>query len=393
MAGMKHVALALVIAACGSAPPPPPPAPLRTAEDAPALEALRGAKFADAAKLAGDQLALAPRDATAAAIRGLAAYVGEADKMFVELDVRHSWFVIDKLLEDDRRPSIEAFIKQLDAIDKDLEVVAADPRFSLELCLACWQHDWNHDGTIDHRDRSLFELENGIPEGDPRRRPTFKFDTGDALWARAMLAFQRAGAELLLAYHWRDADIDSGKSPIVIHLTAPERVKRARELILAGLDFSEASRKAYLAETDDDREWVPNPNQHSHPIPLEVDAKLYETWRGVVGDVRDLVAGKRGVSMKEAAALVDPGLAIYAPNAYVDIGRLLSEPTDIKLAIDEKASDRESIAKILRGVLGHGYVEHMANSPLVERLAGIRGELERGGDTLEHKLRYLIWIN
>jgi len=62
-------------------------------------------------------------------------------------------------------------------------------------------------------------------------------------------------------------------------------------------------------------------------------------------------------------------------------------------AIDEKASDRGSIAKILRGVLGRGYVEHMDNSPLVERLAGIRGELERGGDTLEHKLRYLIWIN
>ena len=39
---------------------------------------------------------------------------------------------------------------------------------------------------------------------------------------------------------------------------------------------------AYLAETDDDREWVPNPKQQSHPMPLPVDAArigaLERTW-------------------------------------------------------------------------------------------------------------------
>ena len=396
MAGMKLAALAIIVAACGSAPPPP--APLRTAEDAPALDALRGAKFDQAVKLAAEQLAIAPRDAEAAAIRALASYVEEADAMYVALDVRHSWFFIDKALEPDRRPVIEAFIAKLDAIDKDLEVVGADPRFSLELCLACWQSDWNHDGHVDDRDLALFQIENdaagaALPPDDPRRKPTFRFDVGDAMWGRAMLAFQRAAAELLLAYRWSDAKVDSGKEPIVIHLIAPERVKRARELVLAGLDQSEASRTAYLAETDDDREWVPSPTQRSHPVPLDVDAKLYATWQGVVDDVRDLVAGKRGISMHQTAALIDPDLARIAPDAYVDLGRMLAEPTDIRIEVNEKANDPASIARVLRGLLGHGYAEQMRPSPLVQRLAAMRAELERGGDTIEHKLRYLIWIN
>ncbi|MEO8549611.1 MAG: hypothetical protein ABI678_06545 [Kofleriaceae bacterium] len=393
---MKLAPLAIVIAACGSTPPPP--APLRTAEDAPALDALRGAKFAQAVKLADEQLALAPRDAAAAAIRALASYVEEADTIYVALDVRHSWFFIDKALEADRRPTLEAFIAKLDAIDKDLEVVAADPRFSLELCLACWQSDWNHDGAIDERDLALFQIENdtagaALPADDPRRRPTFRFDVGDAMWGRAMLAFQRAAAELLLAYRWSDGKVDSGKEAIVIHLIAPERVKRARALVLAGLDLSAASRTAYLAETDDDREWVPSPSQHSHPVPLDVDAKLYATWAGVVDDVRDLVAGKRGISMHETAALIDPELAALAPDAYVDLGRMLAEPMDIRIAVDEKAKDAASFGRILRGLLGHGYAEQMRPSPLVQRLATMRAELERGSDSLGHKLRYLIWIN
>jgi hypothetical protein len=35
----------------------------------------------------------------------------------------------------------------------------------------------------------------------------------------------------------------------------------------------------------------------------------------------------------------------------------------------------------------------MEASPLVQRLAAMRTDLERGGETLEHKLHYLLWIN
>ena len=49
---------------------------------------------------------------------------------------------------------------------------------SLDLCLACWQVDWNRNGDIDERDLRMLQVEydahgEQIPEGDPRRTPTF----------------------------------------------------------------------------------------------------------------------------------------------------------------------------------------------------------------------------
>ena len=100
-------------------------------------------------------------------------------------------------------------------------------------------------------------------------------------------------------------------------------------------------------------------------MPLPVDAKLYETWAGVVRDVRDLVAGRTGISMQEVAGLESQQLAAITPNAYVDLGAMLSEPTDITIAIDSKLESLSAINTFLRGVLGHGFSEHMPTSPLV----------------------------
>jgi hypothetical protein len=393
---MKHLVALMVLAACGEATPPL--APLRQNEDAPALEALRAANFDEAVLLSTRQLAIEPRDAEAAAIRAIANYVKASSRIFVDLDIGHGWFWFDKAFEPNAPPVINSFIDQLGVIDRDLAVAGADPRFSLELCLACWQFDWNHDGKIDQHDTQLFELEEDskgrIPAGDPRRHPTFRFDLGDVSWARAMVSFQRALGELMLAYRWSDAtkDNDGMADQLVIHLIAPERVKHARELVLAGLEFSDQSRLQYLAETDDDREWVPNPKQKNYAMPLPVDAKLYDTWAGVVADVRGLVAGRTGVSMHELAMLEGHKLAGITPDAYVDLGRMLTEPTDITIQ-HEEGRDVASMTRILRGVLGNGYNEHMTSSPLVHRLATMRDDLEKGSDTLDHKLHYLLWIN
>ena len=392
---MKHAAVILFVAACSTAPAPPPQRPT---EDAPALAALRAAQFSHAIELANAQLAIAPRDAEAAAIHGLATYVEAATKAANALDVRHAFLLIDNAFTPAGQPALIALATQLEAVDRDLAVVADDPAFSLELCLACWHYDWNHDGAIDQRDDQLLQIERDasgalLPEQDPRRNPTFRFDHGDALWARAMVSFQRATLELVLAYRWSDATRGDTRSPVVIHLESAERVRHARELVLAGLDDSDASRRAYLAEADDDREWVPNPRQHSHPIPLEVDDRLYATWTGVVADVRDLMDGKRGLSLRELATAISPELTKLAPDAFIDVRRMFSEPTDITLANDAKGEDQASMTRWLRGLLGHGYAEHMQASPLVQRLAAIRADLERGSDTLEHKLHYLLWIN
>ena len=75
----------------------------------------------------------------------------------------------------------------LAGVEADLAVAARHPGIGLELCLACWEIDWNRNGRVDERDRLLFQIEQDergeeIHEGDPRRKPTFRFDDGDVAW-------------------------------------------------------------------------------------------------------------------------------------------------------------------------------------------------------------------
>jgi hypothetical protein len=371
-----------------------------------AVAALQASKFAEAVQQADRTLAQDARSSRAAAVRAIAAYQIAGHELVRSLgEVIEQAERLKAFDHPGGRAAWQAFLTKLEAIDRDLAVAAADPGFSLELCIACWEADWNHNGQIDDRDRRLFELEfdgkeGDLPEGDPRRRPTFRFDVGDVVWARAMIAFQRAAGELVLAYKWSALDqLFAGaapQQPLVIRLTDPARVKRARELVIAGLDHADRCREAYLAETDDDREWVPSPRQQSHPVPLEVDAALYGTWAGVIGDVRRMLRSEEAISLRELVGLADDDTVAFVPDAYIDVGRMLGEPKDIVIdvgAIGRGKPDPVVIEKLLRGVLGNGYQPRAKASPLVGRLRGMQDQLTRGEDTFERKLRYLLWLN
>ena len=302
------------------------------------------------------------------------------------------------------RTSLTQAEQELAAVERDL--VAADrDGVALELCLACWEVDWNHNGRIDRADRALFAIErdvNGkrIPEGDPRRKPTFRFDRGDVAWARAFVSFQRAALDLVLAYKWTELDKllqrrgRLEERTIRIKLDKPELVAAARQRILEGIEHSARSRELYLAETDDDREWVPNPRQKNHPMPLPVNAALYETWGAVLGDLRRLVQGAEGLSVEQVAQLGDH-VWDNPPRGYVDIGQLLAKPKDIVLDLGQlkRVVKDNDVEAGLRSVLGDSYRQQMKPSPLVGRLARMKGEVKRGEETFERKLRYLIWIN
>jgi len=405
---MRITALALVMfAACSSSSPPPARAPAeRAKDDAAALAALRASKFEDAAHEATAVLARSPRDPEAAAIRAIATYQKAGMDLFYGLEAVTKDADIMKAFDHEHGRLVwQSFLDKLDAVDKDLAIAAAEPTFSLELCIACWEHDWNHNGRVDDRDRRLFEIEidekgQDLPEGDPRRRPTFRFDVGDADWARAMISFQRAAVELILAYKWNELDKlfnghDGDGAKIVIHMNDPKRVQHARDLIIAGVGFADKCREEYLAETDDDREWVPNPKQKSHAVPLDVDGALYETWAATTGDVRRLMQSDEGISMREVASMIDKSLGREMPDAYIDVGRMLREPTDIviDLSKENQSEKPEAIERIMRGLLGHGYQTSMKSSPLVRRLDRMKQDLEHGDDTVGRKLRYLFWLN
>jgi len=393
--------VAMSVAGCGSEPPARSPSQ-RAQDSAEAVRALQASTFGDAERAATRALAIDPHNSRAAAVRAIARYQAAGSQLWTRLDkVMHDGEVLKLLDHAAGRTAWHDFAEALDAIDKDLAIAAEDPQFTLELCLACWEHDWNHNGRVDDRDRKLFEIEfdghdGELPEGDARRRPTFKLDVGDVDWARAMIAFQHAAVELVLAYRWSELDRMFGRDDarVTIHLDDAHRVRHARELVLAGLGFADRSRTEYLAETDDDREWVPNPRQKSHPMPLEVDAKVFETWGAITGDIRRLLDSKDGISMRSVALLVGSmRMARMVPDAYIDVGAMFERPTDIVIDPHEALESPESVARVLHGLLGNGYRDHMTSSPLTERLMRMEGELRRGDDTFGRKLRYLLWLN
>ncbi|GMV15099.1 MAG: hypothetical protein HS104_17470 [Polyangiaceae bacterium] len=299
-------------------------------------------------------------------------------------------------------------LAELDAalrtVEGDLALASQDPEISLELCLACWEKDWNGNGRVDSRDRLLFQIEQDasgrpIPDGDPRRKPTFRFDLGDVYWARAFVAFQRAAIDVLSAYDFSELDRlldERGTRPqrLRLRLVHPERMRSAREHVLRGLAHSEQSRRAYLRERDDDREWVPSPRQKSHPLPLPVDGALYATWEGVVGDLERLVRGQEGLSVRELAQLGDHRWE-NPPGGFIDVGGSFSAPRDIVIDLDllERAERKQDVEAALGSLLGANYRRQMKPSPLPSRLSRMKGEVDRGEESLERKLRYLFWIN
>lgn len=411
---LLSISIAVVAASCSSKSQPVPerpPAADQRAAAAPAIESLRAAQFEPARERATGVLRADPSNSAAAAARALSTYVLAMSQLR-----REATGVLDTATRQGfdharMRAAMESALGDFAAVRADLDVAAADPGFSLEMCLACWERDWNHSGEVDDSDRRLMQIEidadgREYAENDPRRRPTFRFDVGDVHWARAMVAYQSAALELILAYKWTDLDkllmsAMGGRAPTIrIELGDPRRVARARELILAGLDASQKTREAYLAETDDDREWVPNPSQKNHPLPLPVDAALYETWRGVLDDLRGLVAGDTGLSVAELAQLGDHRWS-RPPGGFIDIGQMLASPRTIVLDIESigerldggDAPTPEAVEALLGDVLGSYYVKSMKPSPIVGRLARIKSELERDADTFERKLRYLLWLN
>ncbi|MFO0593465.1 MAG: hypothetical protein U0441_38340 [Polyangiaceae bacterium] len=294
---------------------------------------------------------------------------------------------------------------ELGLVEADLAVAAKDHALSMELCVACFRLDWDGNGRIDRRDARLPQIEidedgQELPEDDPRRTPTFRFDEGDVAWARAFVSFQRAALDVLLAYDFSQAPnvvraLDHERGTITIKLTDAARIAEARQRILDGLAFSDASRDLYLAETDDDREWVPNPKQKSHPMPLPVDPALYATWAEVVRDVRALVQGEEGLGVADVFKLAEETPGKNGVHGYIDIGEMLSHPKDIVLSLDRlREMDRHGDTDgLLSATFGGYYKASMKASPLPKTLLRMKGEIDKGEHEFDRKLRYLFWIN
>jgi len=373
---------------------------------APAISALQKGSFDDAGKLARERIGVDSGDPYGHLVAAVARYKKTMHQLVLDGEtVVIGGITAGTLNQKYLQTSFGDAESELASVEADLAVVAEHPGVSMELCIACWEIDWNGNGRVDDRDRLLFQIEQDesgepIAEDDPRRKPTFRFDDGDIAWARAFVAFERAALDVALAYDWSDAAKIASRhgdmpAKIVVRLVDPGRIEAARARILEGLAQSDASRRAYLAETDDDREWVPNPRQHNHPMPLTADEGLYSTWEGVVTDVRDLVEGRTGLAVADLLVLAEESTK-SPPKGYIDIGSMLAHPKDIVIELDKLEyleRHNSNLEAGLTAFFGSYYVRSMKPSPLTGRLMRMKGEIDKHDSEFEHKLRYLLWIN
>ncbi|NNE56592.1 MAG: hypothetical protein HKN36_00645 [Hellea sp.] len=146
-----------------------------------------------------------------------------------------------------------------------------------------------------------------------------RFDTADADWLLAYAHTLSGMAEIVLAMDTApaikqitdgrealldgrdpsnmfgfDEEVDSFAAFIMIMRGAPkaEHSRRAHKHFLAMVDANQDFWKRLEEEDDDDREWIPNSRQSSALGP-QVPPELAESWQHVLGDIRDLLEGRK----------------------------------------------------------------------------------------------------
>ena len=107
--------------------------------------------------------------------------------------------------------------------------------------------------------------------------------------------------------------------------------------------------------------------------------------------------GEEGISVAEAAQLGDHQWE-NPPGGFINIKKLLDNPGDIVIRLDnvdalEGDRSKENAEKVLKDIFGEKYMPQMKPTPLLKRLSRMKQEMEKGEESLERKLRYLLWLN
>jgi hypothetical protein len=157
------------------------------------------------------------------------------------------------------------------------------------------------------------------------------FDRADMLWLRGYCRLLSAGLEFLLAHDWRetftraaglfypklrqteqadDTSLDDlvgigGSAALIADTVAmihevrwrpvePARLQRVRDHLKEVTRLSRASWGAILAETDDDREWIPAPRQtHGVFTSMTITEERVAGWMSALGDFDAVLDGSK----------------------------------------------------------------------------------------------------
>lgn len=265
-----------------------------------------------------------------------------------------------------------------------LAMVPADADIGVEVDLGRLGIDLNEDGRFAPDENALAIMAAiasgaGAPPQDAARGMVFRFDRADGYWLQGYANFLMAQADFWLAHDFRQAfdmsfqmifpraklpmqdalvPLDDGTGSIFssewriadfisfVHLinwpvAEADRSRAARAELLEMIRLSRENWKAIRAETDNDREWLPGPQQKgpSQLTGLEVTEAQVQGWHQALDMAEDLLEGRKllphyrfadkGINMKrffEEPQTFDLVLSITGPGLvpYLDTGPMLT---------------------------------------------------------------------
>ncbi|ESX13040.1 hypothetical protein NKJ16_01475 [Mesorhizobium sp. M0179] len=236
------------------------------------------------------------------------------------------------------RAILVAFRDRLETSAATLGSVPADADIGMVVDLTHAGIDLNEDGAI-APDESMAAImaslsRGGISSDGAASSLTFRFDRADGFWLQGYAEFLMAQADFWLAHdfrtmfdgsfhmlfpraklplqdilvppagdmgssifssEWRIADFISMVHLVNWPVVEPERRQAARRHLLEIIRLSREDWKAIRAETDNDREWLPGPQQKGeNPLTgLEVGEEQIEAWLATLTMAEDLLEGRK----------------------------------------------------------------------------------------------------
>lgn len=234
---------------------------------------------------------------------------------------------------EDFRAILKTMISDLEAVDKTLEPLGGKP---MKLPLAIGNVRLNLTGQSGASTTgNLYDiynalLLNGAGNASQAGNLIIVFDESDVLWLRGYTHLLRAPAEFLLARDWHLAfegtfhrmfpgvtspvaaelmksrssstflgpDDELADSLSFIHLInwpviEPDRLPKFRDHLKAMIALNQQMWASIRAETDNDREWLPNSKQMSLIPQMEITDERIDAWLAMVVELDAVLDGKK----------------------------------------------------------------------------------------------------
>ncbi len=254
------------------------------------------------------------------------------------------------------RIKLEEILVKLTAARQILTTVrATKPLFVIQP--GEWEIDIDGDGTITPFEKHFFWVAkrgdnqiaafsgiNSPNEYYERQfiKPVIKLDQSDVYWAAAYLNFAEAALNLVLSYN-----VDLAGKDVVVLNDEKRVAMRAYPRLLEGIATSRRLRESLLKETDNDREWIPNPKQTQTSFPLVLDAQSFATWGQLLEHMDALFRGRTLLGGAPAASRPgeaqawrsrDLTMGLCAPGEGINVRDLFLRPLRRPLDAGERAA-------------------------------------------------------